>query len=88
VTTLIEARLKDFIDHVREDAPSGGRWALPDGDRLPLGGPPLVVGLARFQSYRARTEAALVQELLDWVETENIGVINFNVNPDDTVILW
>lgn len=87
MTTLFEVLLKAFVDYVREDDPSEGSFAL-DYRRTPLGGPPLVVGLARFQSYRARTEAALVQELYDWVESENIGVINFKVLQDDTVILW
>ncbi len=86
--TFIEARLKDFIEHVREDAPSGGQWVLPDSDRIPYGEPPLVVSLARFQSYRARTEAALVEELLDYVETGNLGVINFKVLDIDQVLIW
>lgn len=84
---VVEASLRQFIDHVREDGPSDGRWILNEG-RVRLGGPPVVIGLARFQSYRARTEAALVQELTDWVELDNIGTINFHVNQNDDVILW
>lgn len=86
--TFIEARLKDFVEHVREDAPSRGTYTLPDSDRIPYGEPPLVISLARFQSYRARTEAALVQELLDYVEEGNLGVINFKVLPDNQVLIW
>lgn len=89
MTTFIQARLTSFIEHVREDHPSGGAYHLPDSDRVPLGEPPLVIGLARFQSYRGRTQAALLEELEEWVETANIGIINFKVlDEESTVILW
>lgn len=87
--TVLQARLKFFIEHIREDHPSGGRFHLPDDELIPVGEPPLVIGLARFQSYRGRTEAALVQELEEWIETDNIGIINFKVlDEESNVILW
>jgi hypothetical protein len=80
--------LLNLIEHVREELPSEGRIDLP-GDRTGTGVPPLVVGLARFQSYRRRTEAALVQELEDYIEEAGISQLHFKVlDSESTVILW
>lgn len=87
ISEVLEYSLRQFIEHVREDAPSGGRWFINEG-RIPFGEPPLTVSLARFQSYRARTEAALVEELADYVEVGNLGVINFKVLDIDQVLIW
>lgn len=85
---MLENTLRNLIDHIREDLPSEGRVDL-FGERKPIGSPPLVVGLARFQSYRARTEAALVQELTDYVEESGITVLHFKViDSESTVIVW
>ncbi len=84
----IPATLADLIDIIREDDVYEGVW--PTGvNRTPTGEPPLVVGLARFQSYRRRTEAALIQELEDYIEEAGISLLHFKVLPEEsTVILW
>lgn len=48
----------------------------------------MVVGLARFQSYRGRTQAALIQELSDYVEEAGLNFIRYEVLDDGNVILW
>lgn len=83
----MELSLKDFVEHVREDAPSGGQWTL-DGKRERRSAPPLVVSLARFQSYRARTEAALIQELEDYIDEAGLSTLNFKVLDIDQVLIW
>lgn len=63
----LESNLRRFIDVIREDGSERGTWSLgQSGQRV---GDSLTVGLARFQSYRGRTEAALVQELEDFVQS-------------------
>lgn len=81
--------LRNLIDHIREDLPSEGRVDLSDVVASPTGAPPLVIGLARFQSYRARTEAALVQELEDYIDEAGLNELHFKVlDEESTVIIW
>lgn len=84
----MENELRLLIDYIREEQPSEISWTFP-GERTPTGVPPLTVGLARFQSYRARTEAALVQELSDYIEEAGLGTVHFKVIDDQsTVLVW
>ncbi len=78
----------DLIDLIREDDVHEGVWAVGEG-RTPTGEPPLVVGLARFQSYRGRTQAALIEELEEYVETAGLNRLHYKVlDEESTVILW
>lgn len=54
--------LKTWIESVREDGVSEGEIALPGPGKTFDGAQ---ISLARFQSYRGRTEAALLEELED-----------------------
>jgi hypothetical protein len=54
--------LKTWIEEVREDGVSEGTVGLP-GAGKPFEG--TQISLARFQSYRGRTTAALLEELED-----------------------
>lgn len=83
----IEENLRRFIDVIREDGSQRGTWSLT-GFRTPSGAPPLTVSLARFQSYRRRTEAALIQELADYIEEAGIETINYQVLDDGLVLIW
>lgn len=84
---ILEDLLRVWIDDVRETHPSGGQVALV-GWRERKSAPPLTISLARFQSYRARTEAALVQELLDYIEEAGLTEINYKVLDIDQVLVW
>lgn len=84
---MIEDRLRLLIEYVREGWITEGPWAIP-GSRVRTGEPPLVVGLARFQSYRSRTESALVQELADYIEDAGLSVLNFKILDDSQVLIW
>lgn len=79
--------LIDLIDLIREDGAAEGKFAVAVG-RKPTGIPPLTVSLARFQSYRRRTEAALIQELEDYAEEAGLDFLAFKVLPNGQVILW
>ena len=81
--------LIDLIDLIREDDVTEGLWHHP-GQRKPVPDPySLTISLARFQSYRRRTEAALIQEIEDWVEENGFTQFLYRVNQDDgTVVLW
>ena len=83
----IEAEVRQFIDYFREEDPYEGTWSFP-GRRTPTGAPPLVISLARFQSFRARTEAALVQELADYLEEAGLQLLHYIVQQDDQVLIW
>lgn len=84
----LEDNLVNFIDVIREDDSHSGSWSVEAG-RTPTGVPPLVIGLARFQSYRGRTQAALVQELSDYVEEAGLNVIHYDVlDESSTVLVW
>ena len=83
---MLENTLRNLIDHIREDLPSEGRVDLSDVVASPTGAPPLVIGLARFQSYRARTEAALVQELEDYIEEAGLTVLHFKVIDSESTV--
>lgn len=85
---MLENTLRNLIDHIREDLPPEGRVDLSDVVASPTGAPPLVIGLARFQSYRARTESALVQELADYIEDAGLSVLNFKILDDSQVLIW
>lgn len=54
--------LKTWIEGVREDDLREGLMALPGPGKTLEG---TQISLARFQSYRGRTEAALLEELED-----------------------
>lgn len=86
---MLEDNLLQFINAIREDGSQRGAWSLP---RLfvddPTGEPPLPISLARFQSYRGRTEAALIQELTDFVEDGKLRVINYETLDSGIVLLW
>lgn len=85
---MIESTLLNLIDYIREELPSYGSIDLP-GERERQSAPPLTVGLARFQSYRGRTEAALVQELTDHIDEAGLDTLNFKVlDEESVVILW
>lgn len=60
--TDLETILYNFVEAVREDGLTEGSLDLP-GPGHPLDG--VQISLARFQSYRARTRAALLEELYD-----------------------
>lgn len=80
--------LVDLIDLIREDDLHEGVWDL-GVSRTPTGEPPLVVGLARFQSYRGRTQAALIQELEDYAEEAGLSQLHFKVlDEESTVLVW
>lgn len=89
MSSVLEERLRTLIDYVREGEFTDGKWAIP-GARRSTGEPPLVVGLARFQSYRARTEAALVEELTDYVEAAGLSLwLNLKVIEEESqVLIW
>lgn len=84
----MEERLKLLIDYIREDGAIDGAVTVSDAVASPTGIPPLVVGLARFQSYRGRTQAALIQELEDYVDEGGLNTLRFKVLDNSTVILW
>ena len=74
----LEREIRTLIDDVREGRTIKGTVGVSG-----LIGPPvedvITVGLARFQSYRARTEAALVQEIVDLVEDCNAQHLTYEV---------
>lgn len=78
---------EELIDLIREDGTTEGAVAVGQG-YSPTGEQPLVIGLARFQSYRGRTQAALIQELEDYVVDAGLNTLHFKVLDDSTVILW
>lgn len=85
----MDERLKLLIEYVREGWITEGPWRIPGQRERDHSVPSLVVGLARFQSYRARTEAALVQELTDYIEEAGLSQLNFEVHDDAGVVqLW
>jgi hypothetical protein len=81
--------LTELIDIIREDGAHEGVWPLGGDRQRDHSVPSLVVGLARFQSYRGRTEAALIQELEDYIEEAGIINLHFEVHDDAGVVqLW
>lgn len=83
---MLEQSLRALIDAIREDGKTEGVHPLPyrKGGLIP---PALRISLPRFQSYRGRTEAALVQELTDFVEEYNLSLLYYQVD-DGLVELW
>lgn len=62
----LDDSLRRFADAIREDGHRSGIWYLPgEGNHFPDS---LTVSLARFQSYRGRTRAALIEELSDFAK--------------------
>lgn len=83
----LEQSLLELIDLIREDAPRRGGWPLPSVDRGSGNFYVFTISLARFQSYRRRTEAALVQELTDYVNETGVSYIEWEI-VDVDVHLW
>lgn len=77
----------ELIELIREDDLHEGAYGLGT-DRTPTGEPPLIIGLARFQSYRGRTEAALILELEDYAELAGLNYLHFKVLDDSQVLIW
>lgn len=77
--------LRRLIDDVREGRSTDGEILVPGpvGRRVP---DQITVGLARFQSYRARTEAALVQELTDLVADANAFHLSYEVDSESSTV--
>lgn len=83
----LEECLKSFVEHVRESGEESGTWTLEGFVLRPaMEVEPLTVGLARFQSYRARTEAALVQELEDFIKESGAQYLTFRVDADSSTV--
>ena len=72
--------LKTWIESVREDGVSEGEIALPGPGKTFDG---TQISLARFQSYRGRTEAALLEELEDLAA--GAKTLKFKTND---IIVW
>lgn len=77
--TDLETILYNFVEAVREDGLTEGSLDLP-GPGFPLDS--WQIGLARFQSYRARTRAALLEELYDIA----VGAKRLHFYTDDIVV--
>lgn len=79
--------LKKLIDDIREgDAHDGVVRLKPTLDERPWGlVDSLKVGLARFQSYRGRTEAALLDELEDF--THDKSMLQYTVDAERSIVL-
>lgn len=71
--------LKTLIEEIREDGTSEGVISL-GGPGVPADA--LTVSLARFQSYRGRTTAALLEELEDFV----LGASKLQWSVDDILV--
>lgn len=86
---MLKDDLYELIERIREDGSFEGRIIL-DGDREKRGNQnSATISLARFQSYRRRTEAALIQELTDYVEECGLNVLNYQVHDDVGIVqLW
>ena len=75
--TDLEREIRTLIDDVREGRTLSGVLTFP---WTSVATPDVItVGLARFQSHRARTEAALVQEIVDLVEDCNAQQLTYEV---------
>lgn len=81
----LEREIHALIDEVREGRTVKGTISVSG-----FIGPPaedvIAVGLARFQSYRARTEAALVQEITDLVEDCNAQYLTYEVLAESGIV--
>ena len=86
---MLKDDLYELIERIREDGSFEGRIILggdrekqPDQDSA-------TISLARFQSYRRRTEAALIQELTDYIEECGLTVLYYQVHDDVGIVqLW
>lgn len=76
----LEAEIRQLIDDVREGRTTSGTIAV-SGFIGPPSPDSITVGLPRFQSHRARTEAALVTEIVDLVEDSNAQYLTYVVDP-------
>lgn len=81
----LEQEIRQLVDDVREGRAVKG--TIPVSGFI---GPPtedsLTASLARFQSHRARTEAALVQEIVDLVEESNAQYLSYEVCPESGIV--
>ena len=84
---MFEDSLRNFIDVIREDGSQRGAWSLPPHQYESVDVPSLVISLPRFQSYRGRTEAALIQELEEYIVESGKKSLNYEVF-DGLVQLW
>lgn len=75
----LESEIRQLIDDVREGRTTRGTIPVSGYIGQQEGGW-VTVGLARFQSYRARTEAALVQEIVELVEESNAQYLTYVVD--------
>lgn len=82
---MLEQEIRQLIDDVREGRTVKGTIPV-SGFIGPPGEDSMTAGLARFQSYRARTEAALVQEIVDLVEGSNAQYLSYEVRPEAGVV--
>lgn len=81
--------VEEMVDRIREDGLASGviEFGHPGGPAV-REVRPLRVGLARCQSYRARTLSALVQEVEDLVgEAGGGSALEFVVFPDRPLVL-
>lgn len=84
---MLEDSLRNFIDVIREDGSQRGVWSLPPHEFKRVDQNSLLVSLPRFQSYRGRTEAILLQELVEYVTESGVRSLNYEVF-DGLVQLW
>lgn len=80
-----ERKILRLVDDIREDGTESGVLYFPDATGSSAPGDTLTVGLARFQSYRGRTTAALVEELTDFIGTGN--TLLYDVDTENSVVL-
>lgn len=80
--------IDELIETIREEGPETGVWATGE-IHAPTGEPPLIVSLYRFQSYRARTQSALKQEIEDYIVEAGLSQLHWKVLAGSAqVILW
>ena len=77
---LKERTLRELIDLIREDGESEGWVYLHGGKGVERD--TITVSLARFQSYRGRTIAALIEELDDFT----VGANRLEFEVDDVLV--
>lgn len=83
--STLEQEIRELVDDIREGRTTSGTIALT-GWAGPTSEDQITVGLARFQSYRARTEAALVQEIADLVDENHAQYLTYRVVAESGVV--